>query len=175
MRKLLLLALIGALVGIMVAAGVLIVANPASTRGAEHLDYGQAIQIDDFAFTATSSERTNHIGDATPQGIFYVVPFKVMNRAKVVPFRFRLEMARLEDNMQVQHLPSAQAMAQWFAANGQSDGCVQEIAAGTECSTVLVFDVPADTQAPVLKVQFGDGLLQVADALAFGNRVIQLR
>jgi Domain of unknown function (DUF4352) len=174
MRKLLLIALVGAIVVMMLAAGALIVSNPTSTRGAEHLDYGQAIQIDDFAFSAVSSERATQIGDQQPQGVFYIVPFKVMNRAQVVPFRFKPEVARLIDNAGVEHTPSLQAGAQWFAVNGQSDGCVQQLAAGTECSTVLVFDVPADTQAPVLKIKFGEGLLEVADALAYGNRVIQL-
>lgn len=174
MRKLVLIALVGAIVVVMLAAGALIVSNPASTRGAEHLDYGQAIQIDDFAFSAVSSERVSQIGDQQAQGIFYVVPFKVMNRAKVVPFQFKPDTARLVDNAGVEHTPSAQAVAQWFAANGQTDGCAQQLAAGTECSTVLVFDVPADTRAPVLKVKFGEGLLEVADALAYGNRVIQL-
>jgi hypothetical protein len=175
MPKFLVLGVVGGIVVVMLIAGALIIFNPASVRGAERLNYGQDIQIDDFAFAALSSERAAQIGDQTAQGIFYIVPFKVINRAKVVPFRFAPDIARLVDNAGVEHTPSPQARAAWFAAQRQEDTCSQELAAGTECTTVLVFDVPRDTNAPVLKIKFGEGLLEVADALAYGNRVIQLK
>lgn len=175
MRKLLIFGLVGAVVVVMLAAGVLVFTNPTSTRGAEHLDYGEAIQIDDFAFAATSSERVSQIGTETANGVFYVVPFKVMNRAKRVSFRFNPEFAQLVDDRDLEYTSSAKAREVWFAAHQQSDGCMGELAAGTECETVLVFDVPADTQAPVLKIKFSGGLFEVMDAVAFGNRVIQLK
>lgn len=175
MPRLLILIVVGGIVVVMAIAGALILFNPASVRGAEHLSYGQDIQIDDFAFQALSSERATQVGDRAAQGIFYVVPFKVMNRAKVVPFRFSPDMARLIDNAGVEHKPSPEARAAWFAAEKKVDACAPELAAGTECTTVLVFDVPSDTTAPVLKIKFGEGLLEVADALTYGNRVIQLR
>lgn len=175
MPRILIVLVVGVIVVVMLIAGALVLFNPASVRGAERLNYGQAIQIDDFAFAALSSERAAQIGGETAQGIFYIVPFKVMNRAKVVPFRFAPDSARLVDNAGVEHTPAPQARTAWFAAQGQADGCARELAAGTECTTVLVFDVPGDTNAPVLKVKFGEGLLEVADALAYGNRVIQLK
>lgn len=175
MRKWVMYAFIGLVIIIMLAAGALIVLNPTSTQGAEHLAYGQDIQIDDFAFTALSSERAPAIGGQAAQGIYYIVPFRVTNRAKVVPFRFVPDMARLVDNRGVEHTPSAQARAAWFAAHSQTDACAGQLAAGTDCATVLVYDVPVETQAPLLKIKFGEGLLEVADALTYGNRVIQLK
>ena len=175
MRRLIIFVLVAAILVVMLAAGAIVVFNPSSTHGAERLDYGQAIQIDDFAFSALSSERAAQIGAQNAQGIFYIVPFKVMNRAKVVSFRFTPEIARLVDNAGVEHTPSAQARAAWFAAQKQNDACAVELAAGTDCTTVLVFDVSADTRAPLLKIKFGEGLLEVADALAYGNRVIELK
>lgn len=175
MPRILIVLAVVIIVAVMLIAGALVVFNPASVRGAKRLNYGQAIQIDDFAFAALSSERALQIGEETAQGIFYIVPFKVMNRAKVVPFRFSPDTARLVDNAGVEHTPSAQARTAWFATQGQADTCARELGAGTECTTVLVFDVPKDTKAPVLKIKFGEGLLEVADALACGNRVIQLK
>lgn len=175
MKRILLYSAIIAIVLILIAGGTIIVLNPTSTRGAEHLAYGQEIRIDDFAFAAVGSERVAQIGDQVARGIFYVVTFKVINRAKRVSFRFDPTMTRLVDNAGVEHLGAPTARAAWFGAQHQNDACAGELAAGTECSTVLVFDVPAETQAPVLKVKFGEGLLEIADALAYGNHVIQLK
>lgn len=175
MRKLLIFAIIAAVVLVMFVAGVLVITNPTSPQQAEHLDYGQAIQIDDFAFAALSSERASQIGTETASGVYYIVPFKVMNRAKRVSFRFNPEFAQLVDSRNLEYTSSARAREAWFTAHAQSDACTGELAAGTDCETVLVFDVPAETQAPILKVKFGGGLLEVVDAVAYGNRVIQLK
>jgi hypothetical protein len=159
---------------ILLAAGVLVLAQPASTRHAARLDYGQAVQIDDFAFAATNSEQAQQIGDQRAWGMFYIITLKVMNRALRVPFQFRPEMARLDVNG-VEYKPVEAARQAWFESHSEQDACAAQIGAGSECSTVVVYDVPPGTQAPLLAITFGDGVLRVADAILYGNRVIQLK
>lgn len=175
MRRILIVVLIGAVVIVMLAAGALVVENPASVRGAERLDYGQSIQIDDFAFTALNSTSGANIAGVPPQGVFYVVAFQVTNHAKRVGFTFRPDTAILVDSAGGKHHVSEAARSAWFGANGKTDACARELGPGENCVTTLVFDVPADTQAPLLKISFAGGVFEIADALMYGNRVILLK
>jgi len=175
MRKILMFALLAAIVVVMLAAGALVVFNPGSARGAERLDYGQTIRIDDFAFTALNSERGEQVGTLKPQGVYYIVDFQVTNNAKRVGFDFRPDTAILVDASGTEYHASTDARAEWFKTNGKRDACAHELVPGEVCETTLVFDVPTKTQAPLLKMAFGGGLFDVADALMYGNRVIQLK
>ncbi len=175
MGKLGWIAVVGGIVVIMLIAGAIILFQPPNTQGAQKLDYGQAVQLDDFAFTALDSQKVKTIGDQTAQGIFYVVTLKVQNLAVRVSFKFQPETAVLVDNAGIEHTPLAQARHAWFTAANQPDACATELPAGTDCTTTLVYDVPADTQMPVLRVVFGGQFGEIADALLTGNRVLQLK
>lgn len=170
MRKWLGAIALGLVIAVMLGAGFVIVANPTAPRGAEKKGYGESVQIDDFAFAVRDAERSQHDDHAS-----YVVSLQVMNRAKRVPFQFRPDMAVLLDDAGHEYVPDETERRAWFSAHDTADACAHEIAAGTECETVVVFDVPATMKAPVLKIRFGAGILEIADALLYGNRVIQLK
>lgn len=170
MRKSLWVIVLGLVIVVMLGAGFVIVANPTAPRAAEKKEYGESVQIDDFAFAVRDAERTQDDGRAS-----YVVSLQVINRAKRVPFQFRPDMAVLLDEAGNEYLPDDTARRAWYNAHDAADACAHEIAAGTECETVVVYDVPATTSAPVLKIRFGGGILEIADALLYGNRVIQLK
>lgn len=176
MTRILGILALGAVVVIMLAAGAIIVLNPADVRSAQKFDYGQAIQYDDFAFAVQSSERAAQIGELRSlAGVFYVVPFKVMNRAKRVDFTFRPRDVLLVDAAGVEYPPSEAGRRAWFAAHNTTDACALALPAGTECTTVLVYDVPAGTQAPVIRLAAGGAFGVIADALLSGNKVLQLK
>ncbi len=175
MQKLLVLILLGAVVLVMLVAGAVIVFNPEGSADAEPLPMGQAVRMDDFAFTALSSERANTIGTQTAPGIFYIVSLRVENRAKVVPFQFKPENAVLVDAAGQQYLPDAAARSAWFAAHNASDACAAKLPAGTDCTTTLVYAVPAATQAPILKISFGGDVGSFANSIEYGKQVIQLK
>lgn len=175
MRQVLMVILLSALVIVMLTAGALVVLNPGSFRGAERLGYGQTIRIDDFAFTALDSQRTEQLDALKPQGVFYVVDLQVTNNAKRVGFTFRPDTAIFIDSTGVEYHVSPEARRMWFEANGKTDACAHELVPGEVCQTTLVYDVPAGTNAPLLKISFEGGLFEIADALMYGNRVIQLK
>jgi Domain of unknown function (DUF4352) len=175
MRKLLVLILLGAVILVMLAAGAVIIFDPEGRADAEPLPIGQAVRMDDFAFTALASERASSIGTQTAPGIFYIVSLRVENRAKVVPFQFKPENAVLIDAAGQQYLPDAAARSAWFIANHTSDACAAQLPAGTNCTTTLVYAVPAETQAPILKISFGGDVGSFVNSIEYGKQVIQLK
>jgi hypothetical protein len=175
MKKTLLFLLLGILLLVMVATGALVVFDSNRARGAERLDYGQEIEIDDFAFAALGSGQAKRVGALDAAGIFYTVEFRVSNNAKRIGFTFRPDTAVLVDGNGTEYHVSEPARSAWFSATGEPDACARELKPGEVCVTTLVFDVPASARAPYLKMSFGGRFFEIADALMYGNRVIQLK
>lgn len=175
MPKLLIVVFLGAVILVMLVAGALVVTGPSSNAVAEPRAMGQAVRMDDFTFTALSAERASNIGESKPQGVFYIVSLRVENHAKVVPFRFRPENAVLVDAAGQEYRSDAAARSAWFAANHTSDACAAQVPAGKDCTTTLVYAVPAETRAPLLKVDYGGNVGDFLNTLQFGTQEIQLK
>jgi hypothetical protein len=145
----------------------------------EVMSFNQEIQFDDFAFSVLDSRAAKMVGpesaQVTAHGIFYIVKLQVANHAVRVPFTFDRHSAILVDNQRVEHLISPDAQAALDAVHGTPDSCGAPLEHGTTCVTELVFDVPADTHAPWLRMSFGGAVGSTLDLVVYGNRVIQLK
>ena len=80
MGKLITIALLAAVVVVMAGAGAVVLLNQTSTQGAQVLEYGQDIKIDDFAFTGLSA-RPRATSGIRPRKGSIIVAFKVTNHA----------------------------------------------------------------------------------------------
>ena len=125
---------------------------------------GQTIHHDDFDYSVERLDRTGRIADLTSKGVFYIVTFRVENRARAVSHRWNNTIAyvvdengaRFENNVEAQ-----KALARLRQATYRDEHVT---AAGDMETTVLVFDLPESVSKPCLKVR---GSLLMGDVFDF--------
>ena len=111
----------------------------------------QETQHDDYFYSITDFYKSDDIGGQKPKGIFYVVTFKVVNRAKRVdhPWENFITYVVDENNRQYQNLPVMQKVLNSVKPFNLNDHHVTK--AGETETTIFVFDIPGESKQPCLK------------------------
>jgi hypothetical protein len=134
----------------------------------------QETQHDDFFYLVTDFYKTDEIGGQKAKGIFYVVTFKVVNRAKRVdhPWDNSITYVVDENGRQFHNLPEMQNALNFFKPFNLRDRHVTK--AGETESTIFVFDIPNDSKQPYLKYE-GDFLMgDMFDGSRFSRTKVKL-
>lgn len=108
-------------------------------------------QHDDYFYSVTEFYKTDDIGGLKPNGVFYVVTFRVDNRAKRVNHPWDNSIAYVIDKQgrEYRNTGDAQKKLNSIKAFNLIDKHVTQ--AGETETTVFVFDLPKDVQEPCLK------------------------
>ena len=137
----------------------------------------QEIQFEDFALSAIGTRKAAALGDEDAQrpseGVYYVVTFKVANRAKRAGFEFNPTLTILVDGAGREYHVSAQGQAILESIKSPEEACKDAIPAGSSCVTEIVFDVPVDINNPHIKMSFGK-TGDFLDTIFYGKRKIAL-
>ena len=113
----------------------------------------QNIHHDDFEYSVQNLDKTDTIGNLHARGTFYLITFQVENRAKRVDHRWTNDIAYVQEEMGIRH--GNDAHAQQELNRIRPFGLKNEYVtpAGTTLTTVLVFDLPTNAEAPYLQVR----------------------
>ena len=137
----------------------------------------QEIQFDDFAFSALGTRKAAALGGDDAQkpseGVYYLVTFKVANRAKRVDIEFNPMTTILVDGAGREYRVSAPGQAVLESIKAREGECKGAVPAGASCVTELVFDVPVDINNPHIKMTFGK-IGDFLDTIFYGKRKIAL-
>lgn len=123
---------------------------------------GTRIHHDDFEYTVMEVTRTDRIDDRRAAGVFYVVTFRVENRAKRVSHRWGADIAYIVDEHGRQF------------ENAMPPGIVHATPAGAVETERLVFDLPADAREPYLKVRGSFLMGDLFDANQYQRQRVRL-
>jgi hypothetical protein len=132
----------------------------------EVISIGQRIHHDDFEYSVQSLDRKDRIGNLHANGLFYVVTFEVRNGAKRVEHKWSNDIAYVVDRQGRQYDVDTPAQRALAAARSFEYKDHYVTPAGATESTVLVFDLPAQIEAPYLGVR---GLLLLGDLKDFNQ------
>ena len=126
---------------------------PACSARERVIGLRENIHHDDFEYSVQEVARADRIGEQTPKGLFYIVTFKVENRAKRVDHEWGNDVAYVADEQGRVYENDVTAQKQLAASRpfGYRDHYVT--APGSIETTMLVFDVPKDVTAPYLEVR----------------------
>jgi hypothetical protein len=136
---------------------LIILAGCNSNKQGNIIGFRQNIHHDDFEYSVSDYSVTKLLTDSDDtlraRGIFYVVSFKVENKAMRVGHRWNNSIAYITDNSgnlyeNDQDAQRFYAKSHPFMLNDTYNTC-----AGTSDSTILVFDLPVDIREPYLKVR----------------------
>ena len=111
------------------------------------------IHHDDFEYSVQEFRRTDMIGNVKAKGLFYIINFRVENRAKRVSHNWDNSTAYLVDKSgkEYENIPEQQrnlTATERFILKDKYD-----TPAGKTESTMLVFEIPADVKEIYLKVR----------------------
>ena len=118
----------------------------------------QELQHDDYFYSVEGYYKADEIGKEKASGTFYVVTFKVTNRAKRVdhPWENSITYVVDENGKEYQNLPDKQQLLNKIISFNLKDKHVTK--AGEQETTVFVFDIPNNVKQPFLKYN-GDFLM----------------
>jgi hypothetical protein len=135
---------------------------------------GQAIHHDDFEYAVQLVVQTDHLGNKTPSGIFYLVTFRVENDAKRVDHVWTNDIAYLIDEWghRYENDREAQQRLNDVAPFGYQDRYVTS--AGEVATTQLVFDLPKAVKEPYLRVRGWTLMGDVFDGGQFRHTKVKL-
>ena len=117
------------------------------------LGIGQSIHHDDFEYTVESLDRMSQIANRKAEGIFYLVTFRVDNRAKRVNHRWNNDIAYIVDSQGRHYDNDRDAQRALAALKGLPVRDQYVTPAGSTDRALLVFDVPANASEPYLMVR----------------------
>jgi hypothetical protein len=138
----------------------------------------QNIHHDDFEYSVSDYKMTGFLNNSADtlkaKGIFYLVNFKVENRALRVGHKWNNSIAYIVDDKGNDY--ENDTYAQQFYEKSHPFGFSENYntLSGTTDSTILIFDLPANIREPYLKVR-GDILMgDVADRARFRKVRVKL-
>jgi hypothetical protein len=125
------------------------------------------IRLDDFVFTIESARK---IPEArAPSGkVRYVVTMRIANQAKRVDWKFNSIDPVLIDGSGREYHIAVDAQKEHQAELGQPDPTARPIPAGGVVVKDLVYEVPADTRQPSMKLSGGVG--DVLETVLLGKK-----
>jgi len=117
------------------------------------INIGENIQHDDFEYSVQGVRKTDMIGNVKANGLFYIINFRVENRAKRVSHNWDNSTAYLIDisGKVYENIPEQQrnlTAAEKFILKDKYN-----TPSGKTESTLLVFEVPAEVKEIYLKVR----------------------
>ena len=167
---------IGAVLRIVVCAGAGLIV--ASCSGERVIDVNQRIHHDDFEYTVTAYAVTDTIGSGATRtgaaGKFYVVSFRVENRAKRAGHTWDNSIAYLVDEQGRSYDNLAEVQSLLTMGERFTSAPRHMTPAGETESKKLVFDIPVSVKQPYLKVR-GELLIgDLFDGKAFEKTKVRL-
>ena len=132
------------------------------------LGVGRSIHHDDFEYTVESLDKMAQIANRKAEGIFYLVTFRVDNRAKRVNHRWNNDIAYIVD-LQGRHYENDPDAQRALATLEGLDLREQYVTppGGTD-RALLVFDLPSNVDEPWLMVR---GSFLMGDVFDLGHYV----
>ena len=121
---------------------------------------GENIHHDDFEYSVRSVEQTDQIGNVHARGTFYVVTFRVESRARRVDHRWSNTIAYIVDKSGSKYENNMDVQKELNRINPFDFKNEYVTPAGATETTMLVFDLPREAQAPYLQVR---GWLMIGD------------
>jgi hypothetical protein len=160
-------------------SAVVLLALSLQSCGKERMiDVNQRIHHDDFEYTVLSFAAKKSIGpagrEATTPGVFYVVTFRVENRARRVKHHWADDIAYIIDRDGVRYGNNPEARALLYEQLARPLQRVFDTPAGRTDTTLLVFELPGTVHDPCLGVN-GDFLMgDLLDGNAFAAARVKL-
>ncbi len=141
--------LIWALLAVLYASYVL-------SRPEKVIGLGERIHHDDFEYSVVDVKKQKSIGEGenlvAAKGTFYIVTLKVENRTIRVNHEWDISMAYIEDESGRKYHRSLEGQEAWDKAQGISNAALHTTPPGASEAADIVFDLPADTKNPCLKI-----------------------
>ena len=115
------------------------------------VDMKQEVQHDDYFYSVEGYYKADEIAKEKASGTFYVVTFKVTNRAKRVDHPWENSIAYVVDEKgkEYHNLPEKQKLLNTIIPFNLKDRHITK--AGETETTVFVFDIPNNVKQPYLK------------------------
>ena len=152
----------------------LVLLGSCQTASEKQIGLGETTQHDDFFYSARQVERADSLGPLKPKGRFWVVTFRVDNKAKRVehPWTNATALVADENGRVYENQPEAQQQLNRIAPFGWQEKYITP--AGRIDSTRLVFDLPTSVQKPYLQFR-GETLMgDVFDGSQFEHTKVRL-
>ena len=124
---------------------------PACSSEDRTIGLNSEIQHDDYFYSITAFKKADAIGSLQAKGVFYIVEFKVINRAKRVDHPWNNTITYMVDERGAEYDNQSEAQKTLFGLEpfNLKEGHVTR--AGESETTIFVFDLPKDTKEPSVK------------------------
>ena len=124
---------------------------PACSSEEKSIGLNSEIQHDDYFYSIASFKKADAISGLKPKGVFYIVEFKVVNRAKRVDHPWKNSITYMVDEKGVEYDNQAEAQKTLFGLEPFNLKDEHVTKAGETETTLFVFDVPKDVKEPAVK------------------------
>lgn len=124
---------------------------PACSSEERTVGLNSEIQHDDYFYSIASFKKAYAIGGLKPKGLFYIVEFKVINRAKRVDHPWKNTIAFMTDEKGIEYDNQTEAQKTLFGLEPFNLKDEHVTKAGETETTLFVFDLPRDVKEPAVK------------------------